>query len=417
MPTLPVTVFSGFLGAGKTTLLNHILQSDSETRYAVIVNDLAELNLREIKLKPGRTQLKLNDTSQQLEGLVELHNGSICCTLREEFVSEVYDLAKLDRFDHLLVEATGVAEPIPIALAFDLEMPDGNSLQAHAPLETLITVVDAHHFLKDWQNGQALTDLGLQFDADDQRTQADLLAEQVEFADVIIVNKVDLISAQALRLLHQLLNAINPGAEIHETMFGKIDHEQLICPPGPRPTRELTPLLTSQRKLPLHEKLEITTYVYRARRPFHPQRFWQYLNHYWPDVLRSKGIFWLATRMNDSGLWSQAGQASSHQGGGRWWSAVPADEWPHHPDAQVAINREFKGPFGDRRQEIVLIGRNIDRDKIKAQLDACLLNDSELVIGAVGWRQLEDPFPTWEADSADETEINLGTFPRNVPRA
>ncbi len=417
MATLPVTVLSGFLGAGKTTIVNQILKSDESTRFAVILNDLAELNLQEIKLKPGRTHLEYNQESGQVEGLVELHNGCICCTLRDEFAQEVYRLAQLNHFDHLIVEATGVAEPIPIALAFDLEMQNGLMLQEVAPLETLITVVDAHHFLSDWQASEDLSKLGLQVDDTDNRTQSDLLAEQVEFADIVIINKVDLVSENKLQQLHQLISCLNPSATVIESIFGRIDSSSLIAPQGPRPTRELTPLLTTPRTRPLHEILEITSYVYRARRPFHPQRFWECIHENWPDLLRSKGLFWLASRMNDSGIWSQAGKASSHQGGGRWWSAVPQDQWPSHPQARAAISRECKGPFGDRRQELVLIGRNLDRAQLKARLDACLLNDSELVIGSVGWRQLNDPFPSWEIESPDDTHIQFADFNRGIPRS
>lgn len=409
MPTLPVTVLSGFLGAGKTTIINHLLSHADGRKFAVLVNDMAEINMDAIQLNPGRTQVFAPN-----DGFVELHNGCICCTLREDFVREVSRLARRGRFDQLIVEATGVAEPLPIALAFDEEDPEGDLLGHVAHIDSMVTVVDARNFLDDWDKAENLRDLGLAMDALDNRTLADLLAEQVEFANRIIINKSDLVSSDELARLTRIVSCLNPEAEITSTMFGIVEVGDFV---------ETGLYETSQSERfgepdpPSHDILGITSFVYRARRPFHPERLWACLHEPWPGVMRSKGLFWLASRMNDSGLWSQAGRACSHQSAGPWWGTVPDDIWPDEETIREAIRSEFRGPYGDRRQELVIIGHDLDRQAIRERLDSCLLDDTEMRIGPVGWHKLPDPFPPWEVETSDETDIAVLTQPREIPRA
>lgn len=408
MPTLPVTVLSGFLGAGKTTIINHLLNHADGRKFAVLVNDMAELNMDAIALSPGRTAV-----SAPSEGFVELHNGCICCTLRDDFIREVSRLARMGRFDQLIVEATGVAEPLPVAMAFDQEDPEGELLGNVAHIDSMVTVVDARNFLDDWERAQDLRALGLAMDELDNRTLADLLAEQVEFANRIIINKADLVSTDELARLSRIVACLNPEAEITSTMFGTVDVRDFVDT-GLFETSQTEPF---ELEPPSHDILGITSFVYRARRPFHPERLWTCLHEPWEGVMRSKGLFWLASRMNDSGLWSQAGRACSHQSAGRWWSTLPEDMWPDEDTIREAIRSEFRGPYGDRRQELVIIGRDLDRQAIRARLDACLLDDTEMQIGPVGWHQLPDPFPPWEPDQADETDIAVFSQPREIPRA
>lgn len=409
MSTLPVTVLSGFLGAGKTTLINHLLAHADGRKFAVLVNDMAEINHDAILLSPGRTPLHAPS-----EGLVELHNGCICCTLRDDFVREVARLAKMGRFEQLFVEATGVAEPLPIAMAFEQEDQNGEMLNEVAHIDSMVTVVDARNFLDDWERAQDLRELGLAMDDLDNRTLADLLAEQVEFANQIVVNKADLVSSDDLARLLRILSCLNPEARISTTMFGTVDVAEFV---NTDLYEQLQNADFEPAEPPSHHALGITSFVYRARRPFHPERLWACLHEPWPGVMRSKGLFWLASRMNDSGLWSQAGSACSHQSAGRWWASVSEDLWPDDDVIRESIQAEFRGPYGDRRQELVIIGRDLDRQAIRKRLDECLLDDSEMRIGALGWHHLPDPFPPWEGDEVEETDIAVLTPAREIPTA
>lgn len=442
MSTLPVTVLSGFLGAGKTTLVNHLLRHPGGRRFAVLVNDLAEVNFDGMMIRSGKTALGSagratsgwdarlpSDSPPGLGAVVELHNGCICCSRREDFATEVSRLARLGQFDGLIVEATGVAEPLPIALAFDEEDHEGELLSNVAHVDSMVTVVDAKNFLADWERNEDLAALGLSVDRLDNRALADLLAEQVEFANQIIVTKVDLVSRSDLAKLLRILECLNPEAEIIEAMFGMVDveqvvdrdlyeHQQTASFSVEAPSIESS-VASAERTAHggLHHDLGIGSFVYRARRPFHPERIWTLLHETWPGVLRSKGLFWLATRMNESGLWSQAGRACSHQGAGRWWDSVSRELWPDDDVIRESIDAEFQGEFGDRRQEIVIIGQDLDEAEITALLDACLLDDSEMQMGPMGWTQLADPFPTWESEEEDETAISLPAQRRSVPVA
>jgi G3E family GTPase len=409
MQSLPVTVLSGFLGAGKTTLINHILSHAEGRKFAVLVNDMAEVNFDAIQIRAGRTPLVGGS-----DRFVELHNGCICCNLRDDFIFEVSRLARLGHLDQLFVEATGVAEPLPIAMAFEHEDQFGEMLGSVAHVDAMVTVVDAKNFLADWDKAQDLLDLGLGIDSYDNRTLADLLAEQVEFANLLIINKADLVSTDDLAKLSRIVSCLNPEARIVTSMFGTVDMNELVAT-DLYSANQLGPFDCPEP--PTHEVLGITSFVYRARRPFHPERLWNCLHEPWKGVMRSKGLFWLASRMNESGLWSQAGSACSHQSAGRWWSSVPESIWPTDEVILESIQSEFRGPYGDRRQELVIVGQDLDKQEIRRRLDECLLDDTEMQIGAMGWRQLPDPFPPWDSDTMDETDIAVLPTKREVPSA
>ncbi len=392
---LPVTVLSGFLGAGKTSLLNHVLANREGRRVAVIVNDMSEVNIDARLVREGAAGL-----SRTEERLVEFSNGCICCTLREDLLVEVAKLAREGRFDTLLIESTGISEPLPVAETFTFEDADGTSLSDLARLDTMVTVVDACEFLRNYQSEDLLEDRGESLGEDDTRAVVELLVDQVEFADVIVVNKTDLVSPDALAQVTDILRSLNPRAHIVRSRFGEVPlHEILDTGRFDFDAAASAPgwlAVMRGEHAPETEVFGIGSFVYRARRPFDPTRFWDLVQREWPGVLRSKGSFWLATRPAFSGAWSQAGAAARHGPGATWWAAVPRPDWPDDAETLAYIEEHWAEPWGDRRQELVLIGIDLDEAALRASLDACLLTDAEMAGGPAAWARLADPFPGWD---------------------
>ena len=395
MQKLPVTVLSGFLGAGKTTVLTHILNNREGKKVAVIVNDMSEINIDQSMVQ--------NDVSlnHKEEKLVEMSNGCICCTLREDLLVEVTELAKARKFDYLLIESTGISEPLPVAETFTFADEDGVSLSDVSTLDTMVTIVDAVNFLKDFNEAKYLQEVGESLGDEDQRSVADLLVDQVEFADIILISKTDLVKQGDIDKLKAVIRNLNTHAQIIPISNGEISGQEILstglfdferAQQAPGWLKELR-----GEHVPETEEYGISSFVYKARRPFYPKKFHDFLHSkdLSGKLIRSKGYFWLATRPQFAGTWNQAGGIAHHGFAGMFWKAIPENRWPQDQESLEYIKEKWVEPFGDMRQELVFIGQGLDQKHITQLLDNCLLSNADLLLGKDHWAKLPDPFPDW----------------------
>ena len=392
---LPVTVLSGFLGAGKTTVLSHILNNREGKKVAVIVNDMSEINIDAAMIK---SDVSLNHSEEKL---VEMSNGCICCTLREDLLLEVNKLAKDNKFDYLVIESTGISEPLPVAETFTFADEEGISLSDVAKLDTMVTVVDAVNFLKDYEEAKYLQDTGESLGEDDERSVADLLVDQIEFADVLLVSKIDLVDAEDIEKLNAILKSLNTHAKIIPITQGQVSTDDVLNTGlfDFENARQAPGWLKEMRgdHIPETEEYGISSFSYVARRPFYPQKFYEFLHgtEQYGKLIRSKGFFWLGSRLEYAGQWSQAGGIARYGFAGRFWKSVPKQDWPTDREYLESIEESWVEPFGDMRQELVFIGQNLDKTAMIDALNDCLVSEEDLDRGEDFWESLSDPFPPW----------------------
>ena len=393
---LPVTVLSGFLGAGKTTVLSHILNNREGKKVAVIVNDMSDINIDASMVK---SEVSLSHSEEKL---VEMSNGCICCTLREDLLLEVNKLAKDNKFDYLVIESTGISEPLPVAETFTFADEKGVSLSDVAKLDTMVTVVDAVNFLKDYEDAKYLQDTGESLGEDDERSVADLLVDQIEFADILLVSKTDLVAAEDVEKLNAILRSLNTSAKIIPITHEKVDIQNVLntglfdfekAQQSPGWLQEMR-----GEHVPETEEYGISSFSYVARRPFYPEKFYNFVHstEQFGKLIRSKGYFWLGSRLEYAGQWSQAGGIARYGFAGLFWRSVPKKDWPQDKESLDTIKENWIEPFGDMRQELVFIGQGLDKTAMIDALDDCLVSEEDLLRGEEFWTTMNDPFPPWE---------------------
>ena len=396
MNKLPVTVLSGFLGAGKTTVLSHILNNRQGKKVAVIVNDMSEINIDSAIIK---NEVSLNRSEEKL---IEMSNGCICCTLREDLLEEVTKLAQEGRFDYLVIESTGISEPLPVAETFTFADENGVSLSDVADLDTMVTVVDAVNFLKDYDEAKYLKDTGESLGEEDERSIADLLVDQVEFADVILISKTDLVNRVDIARLTAILKTLNTHAKIVPISQGQVNIDAVLSTGlfNFEHAQQAPGWLKEMRgeHVPETEEYGIASFTYEARRPFHPEKFHDFLHSTdrYGKLIRSKGYFWLASRPEFAGQFSQAGGIAHYGFAGMFWKAIPKENWPTDEEYLANLERQWVEPFGDMRQELVFIGQGVNQSGMTKALDECLLSEEDVLRGKAYWTTLQDPFPVWE---------------------
>ena len=393
---LPVTVLSGFLGAGKTTVLSHILNNRQNKKVAVIVNDMSEINIDASMVK---NEVSLNHSEEKL---VEMSNGCICCTLREDLLLEVNKLARDNKFDHLVIESTGISEPLPVAETFTFADENGVSLSEVAKLDTMVTVVDAVNFLKDYEDAKYLHETGESLGEDDERSVADLLVDQIEFADVILISKTDLVESKDIDKLKAIIKNLNTNARILPITMGEVEIDNVLNTGlfDFDKAKEAPGWLKEMRgdHIPETEEYGISSFSYVARRPFLPEKFFNFVHNteQFGKLIRSKGYFWLGSRLEYAGQWSQAGGIARYGFAGLFWRSVPKRDWPTDEESLKTIKENWVEPFGDMRQELVFIGQGLDQENMIKALDDCLVSEDDMLKGEEFWTSLEDPFPPWE---------------------
>ena len=393
---LPVTVLSGFLGAGKTTVLSHILNNRENKKVAVIVNDMSEIN---IDASLVENEVSLNHSEEKL---VEMSNGCICCTLREDLLIEINKLAEEKKFDYLVIESTGISEPLPVAETFTFEDENGVSLSDAANLDTMVTVVDAVNFIKDYEEAKYLQETGESLGEDDERSVADLLVDQIEFADVILISKTDLVEDKDIDKLKAIIKTLNTQAEIIPIKEGNVEIDKVLNTGlfDFAKAKEAPGWLKEMRgeHIPETEEYGISSFTYTARRPFLPEKFYNFLHstEKYGKLIRSKGFFWLGSRLEYAGQWSQAGGIARYGFAGMFWRSVPKQDWPTDEQTLASIKANWVEPFGDMRRELVFIGQGLDESAIKKALDECLVSEDDMLKGEEFWTNLDDPFPPWQ---------------------